>query len=105
VRCADFGEPQLDQLRRGVMLEDGLARAVRAVVLRSSADGIWVRVVLTEGRQRQVRRMLNAVDCVVDRLRRVRIGTLKLHDLELGAFRRLQQREIATLRESVGLEA
>ncbi|HEY3062462.1 MAG TPA: pseudouridine synthase [Chloroflexota bacterium] len=105
VRCADFGEPQLEQLRRGVMLEDGLARAVRAATLQTTREGTWVRIVLIDGRQRQVRRMLAAIECVVDRLRRVRIGTLKLNDLELGAFRRVQQREIAMLRESVGLEA
>ena len=53
----------------------------------------------------QVRRMLAAVDCDVDRLRRVRIGSLRLGELALGQFRRLHQREVDTLRQSVGLEA
>jgi len=104
VQCADLEESRLEQLRRGVMLEDGLARAIRAAFLRSVPDGTWVRIVLTEGRQRQVRRMLDAVDCAVERLRRVRIGTLRLGELEVGEFRRLHQREIDALRESVGLE-
>jgi 23S rRNA pseudouridine2605 synthase len=105
VRCRDLGQAELDHLQRGVVLEDGVARAVRAALLRAEPDGTWVRVVLTEGRQRQVRRMLAAVDCEVDRLRRVRIGGLRLGDLELGHYRRLHQREIDSLRQSVGLEA
>jgi 23S rRNA pseudouridine2605 synthase len=105
VRCVDIGEPKLEALRRGVLLEDGLARAVRTALLRHAPEGTWVRIVLTEGRQRQVRRMLEAVDCAVERLRRVRIGTVLLGDLALGHNRRLQPREVATLRESVGLEA
>jgi pseudouridine synthase len=105
VRGRDLGEFELEQLQRGVVLEDGLARAVRAAVLRSEPDGTWVRVVLIEGRQRQVRRMLAAVNCEVDRLRRVRIGSLRLGDMELGQVRRLHQREIDSLRQSVGLEA
>jgi 23S rRNA pseudouridine2605 synthase len=105
VRCAQFGERQLGQLEHGVVLEDGLARAVRASTLRATPDGTWIRVVLAEGRQRQVRRMLAAVDCHVERLRRVRIGSLGLGELNVGHFRRLQTHEIARLRRSVGLEA
>ena len=105
VRCAEFGEQQLQHLRHGVLLEDGLARAVRASVARNAPEGTWVRIVLTEGRQRQVRRMLDAVGCVVERLRRVRIGSLLLGDLALGQFRRLHAREVSALRGLVGLEA
>jgi 23S rRNA pseudouridine2605 synthase len=105
VRCQSLGDEQLEHLRHGVMLEDGLARAFRASVLRPAHDGTWLRVVLTEGRQRQVRRMLDAVGCVVDRLRRVRIGSLQLGNLELGRHRSLFEREVVLLRESVGLEA
>jgi len=101
VRCS---EPDLDHLRRGVQLEDGPARAVQARILRGGPAGTWVRVVLTEGRQRQVRRMLEAIDCPVERLVRARIGPLLLGDLPLGTHRALRPREIATLRECVGLE-
>jgi 23S rRNA pseudouridine2605 synthase len=105
VRCPTLGEPALEQLQHGVVLDDGLARAVRATILRDTPEGVWVRIVLTEGRQRQVRRMLGAVDCLVERLRRVRIGVLRLGDLDVGQFRQLNAREIGTLRESVGLDA
>jgi len=49
--------------------------------------------------------MLAEVGCEVGRLRRVRIGSLRLGDLGTGQFRRLQQKEVDALRESVGLEA
>ena len=103
----DCAEPDLEQLRRGVHLEDGPARAVQARVLRpSGSDGqTLVKVVLTEGRQRQVRRMLAAIECPVQRLVRVRIGPLLLGDLEPGEHRELRSREVAALRECVGLEA
>jgi 23S rRNA pseudouridine2605 synthase len=105
VACPHLGESELQRLRSGVQLEDGPARAVQARVLRLGPTGIWVRVVLTEGRQRQVRRMLAAVGCRVERLVRVRIGPLLLGDLVLGSHRSLRPREVAALRECVGLEA
>jgi 23S rRNA pseudouridine2605 synthase len=105
VECPTEFSSVLEQLERGVLLEDGLARAVRANALRSVGPGsAWVRVVLTEGRQRQVRRMLGSLGCAVERLRRVRIGALALGDLELGRWRTLHPREVAALRSSVGLE-
>jgi pseudouridine synthase len=105
VVCPDFGERQLEELRRGVMLEDGLARAVRVQLIRSAPRDALVRVVLIEGRQRQVRRMLAAVGCAVEALQRVRIGPLPLGELKAGQHRELRQREIDALRASVGLEA
>jgi 23S rRNA pseudouridine2605 synthase len=104
VACTGFGERELEQLRRGVMLEDGIARAVRASLLRITHDGAIARVVLTEGRQRQVRRMLAAVGCGVDHLQRVRIGPLVLGDLHPGQHRELRWREVEMLRSAVGLD-
>jgi 23S rRNA pseudouridine2605 synthase len=105
VACADFGERQLEQLRRGVLLEDGLARAVRTHWVRSTPDGALVRIALLEGRNREVRRMMAAVGCTVEHLQRVRIGPLVLGDLRPGQHRVLRQREIEALRTAVGLEA
>jgi 23S rRNA pseudouridine2605 synthase len=105
VACAEFGERQLDPLRHGVVLEDGLARAVRVSVLKPVLHGAVVRVVLVEGRQRQVRRMLAAVGCAVEHLQRIRIGPLLLGELPVGEHRPLRSREIEALRGAVGLEA
>jgi 23S rRNA pseudouridine2605 synthase len=102
VRCTD---PDMRALTAGVTLDDGPARAVRANVLRRLHDGAWVRVVLHEGRNRQVRRMLDAIGCPVVRLKRVRIGPQELGPMELGAHRSLSSREVAALRQSVGLDS
>lgn len=101
-----FDSNILDRLRQGVVLEDGPARAVRADLLRSySHDEVLLRIVLVEGRQRQVRRMLAALGSTVERLQRVRIGTLYLGNLQTGQHRALKAREVEALRTSVGLEA
>ena len=105
VACPDFGEQHLEQLRRGVVLDDGLARVKRADLIRTTPRGGLVRIVLIEGRQREVRRMLAAIDCAVDGLQRVRIGPLRLGDLEPGQHRSLRPREVTALRKAVGLKS
>jgi len=105
VACPDFGEQHLEQLRRGVVLDDGPARVKRADLIRTTPRGGLVRIVLIEGRQREVRRMLAALGCAVEGLQRVRIGPLRLGDLETGQHRSLRPREVAALRAAVGLES
>lgn len=80
------------QLERGVMLEDGEARALRAW---STPEGC--ALVLGEGRNRQVRRMLEALGYSVTRLVRLRVGGLELAGLEPGAYRELSARDLAQL--------
>jgi 23S rRNA pseudouridine2605 synthase len=84
----------LQQLRRGVQLDDGRARA--HTVRRKGGN----RVVLTlrEGRKREVRRMFAELGYDVKRLRRVRYGPIRLDDLPLGEWRALEEREVAALR-------
>jgi 23S rRNA pseudouridine2605 synthase len=101
----DPSEHVLERLRAGVMLDDGLARVVRIKLLRPTPRGGLVRVVLVEGRKRQVRRMFSALGCVVDTLQRVRIGPLDLGDLEPGQHRVLRQSEVDALRAMVGLDS
>ncbi len=105
VACPDFGEQHLEQVRRGVVLDDGLARVKRADLIRTTPRGGLVRIALIEGRQREVRRMLAALGCAVEGLQRVRIGPLRLGDLETGQHRSLPPREVAALRAAVGLES
>jgi 23S rRNA pseudouridine2605 synthase len=105
IACPDFGERHLAQLRQGVLLEDGLARAVRVSLVEPGPLHAVVRVVLLEGRNRQVRRMLAAVGCDVQELQRIRIGPLLLGELQAGQHRELRSREVDALRAAVGLEA
>jgi len=93
-----MAERDLERLRRGVELEDGPTGAaeVRKVSERE------IEVVLREGRNRQVRRMVEAVGNRVVSLRRVAFGPLSLGRLAEGGSRRLSEREVALLREASG---
>jgi pseudouridine synthase len=96
-------ERQLARLRRGVELEDGVARAVTArSVARTGGRGA-VRLVVTEGRKREVRRMLAAVGLPVRRLIRVRVGPIRLGKLRPGDVRELEPQELLALYRAAGL--
>jgi pseudouridine synthase len=86
------------QLRHGVMLSDGPTRPARVGLRESSPTSALLEITLTEGRNRQVRRMCAAVKHKVKRLVRIAIGDLTLGDLEPGMTRRLTDDEIRTLR-------
>ena len=82
-------------LRNGVQLEDGPAQARRVEVHPHGPDGPDLSLVVTEGRKREVRRMLRAVGCAVRRLKRVRFGSLTLDpQLAPGAHRPLTSTEL-----------
>jgi 23S rRNA pseudouridine2605 synthase len=85
-------EAHLGKLRRGVELSDGRTRPARVRRL-GGADSREMEIILTEGRNRQVRRMAEAVGRRVRRLVRVAIGGLELGDLPPGASRILEEAE------------
>ncbi len=87
----------LAALRRGVELEDGPARAVSARRAGASGDRGAVRIVMTEGRKREVRRLLDAVGLPVRRLIRVRVGPIRLGRLRPGEIRDLGPDELRQL--------
>jgi 23S rRNA pseudouridine2605 synthase len=87
----------VDRLRRGVPLEEGLARPERITIAGRERGGGRLRVVLRTGWKRQVRRMCSAVGLRVVRLVRVRIGPLALGRLATGTWRELSAREVKAL--------
>lgn len=87
----------LARLRRGIRLEEGLARAVRAEAASRGPGGARLRLVLRTGWKRQVRRMCAAAGLRVRRLVRVRIGPVRLGTLRPGAWRELTAREVRAL--------
>jgi 23S rRNA pseudouridine2605 synthase len=91
----------IGQLRRGVELEDGDALAKSARVAGRSGDRGAVRLVMTEGRKREVRRLLAAVGLPVTRLVRVRVGPIRLGGLPPGERRELTHDEVVALRRVV----
>lgn len=98
VTPADVGEEALQALREGVELEDG--RTAPAAVQLCGRGRL--ELTLREGRNRQVRRMLEAVGHRVTALERVAFGALELGELEPGQSRRLSNDEVERLTESPG---
>ena len=96
-------EEGMEQLRRGVLLEDGVTAPAQLRVLRAEHGRTVVETIIHEGRNRQVRRMFAAIGCRVTGLRRVRFAQLTLRGLACGAYRHLTSKEIRELREIAGV--
>ncbi len=88
------GESALTKLREGVRLEDGITAPAR---VRRAERGV-LELTIHEGRNRQVRRMCEAVGHPVVALERIAFGRLKLGELAPGASRRLDEAELTRLR-------
>jgi pseudouridine synthase len=94
-------ERDLNRLKRGVNLEDGKAKAVSVSILRLSEKNSWIRIVVTEGRNHLVKRMLFAMGHSVLKLKRIEFGPLRLGTLSPGQFRYLTPEELSRLKKYV----
>lgn len=91
-------------LRNGVELEDGPTQPARVEILdRAAVGGTWLSIEITEGRNRQVRRMCEAIGHRVRRLVRTRYGGLGMGRLKRGEYRMLSSAELARLEALAGL--
>ena len=95
-------EEALDRLRKGLQLpdENGPTAPATVEVVRRLPRRSRLRIVLHEGKKRQIRRMLETVGHPVLQLRRIRIGPIVLGNLEPGAFRELTADEVTALRRT-----
>ena len=87
----------LTSLHEGVDCDGARLNAKRVSLLRTGGKNAWLEIVLDEGRNRQIRRLLAAYGIGVKRLLRVSIGSLELGDLPKGQWRELSGAEVATL--------
>ncbi|HWZ33764.1 MAG TPA: pseudouridine synthase [Bryobacteraceae bacterium] len=92
-----LGDDQLDQLRGGIELADGSTRPAIVKRIRDSERYTFFEITISEGRNRQVRRMVEALGAKVLKLVRVRIGPIEIGDLQIGTYRELTKKELATL--------
>jgi len=90
----------LEKLRGGIHLAEGLARVERVRVKHQYKNSTLLEIVLAEGRNREVRRILARIGHKVLRLKRVALGPLRLAELPLGAVRPLARDEVRALRAS-----
>lgn len=92
-----LGDGQIEQLRQGVRLSDGPTRPAEVRRLRDSAKYTYLEMTITEGRNRQVRRMVEAVGSKVLKLVRTAIGPVRIGDLPIGKWRHLTKEEVRSL--------
>jgi 23S rRNA pseudouridine2605 synthase len=98
------GQPSredVQQLLKGVWLSDGHVSARRVKRLKRQGDSVWLEIVLSEGKNREIRRMLARLGHKVMRLRRIALGPVLLGRLPTGKARRLTRPEVIRLRDSV----
>ena len=93
----------IQQLRAGVVLDDGPVTVTEAKVTSSHGERSIVELVIHEGRNRIVRRLLDHVGHPVRRLTRTAIGPVRLSGLRQGELRELDERELGTLLDAAGL--
>jgi len=90
-------EEQLLRLRDGIQLSDGPTRPTVVTRIRDSARFTFFEITLTEGRNRQVRRMVEALGAKVLKLVRTQIGSIEIGGLEIGKYRALTPEEVRLL--------
>lgn len=93
-------DAQLQQLRDGIELSDGPTRPAAVTRVRDSEKYTHLEITITEGRNRQVRRMIEALDSHVLKLVRVKIGPIAIGELQIGRWRLLTPAEIERLRHA-----
>jgi pseudouridine synthase len=92
-----LSEEQIDRLRRGIDLSDGPTRPAEVQRLRDSGKHTFLEMTITEGRNRQVRRMIDAVGSKVLKLVRTAIGPIRIGELQMGKWRPLTEAEVRAL--------
>jgi pseudouridine synthase len=92
-----LSDEQIDRLGGGIELSDGPTRPAEVKRLRDRGKHTFLEMTITEGRNRQVRRMVDAVGSKVLKLVRVAIGPVRIGDLEIGKWRPLREAEVRAL--------
>ena len=95
----------LQQLLKGVWLSDGHVRARHVKRLKTQGGSTWLRIVLNEGKNREIRRMLARLGHKVLNLRRLALGPIQLKALAPGKARRLSPQEVALLKQAASRRA
>lgn len=96
-------EKSLQILRKGVLLDDGMTQPAEVKVLKRGNNTALLELTIHEGKNRQVRRMCEAIKHPVIKLKRIKVGFLTLGSLPKGKYRELSVQEIRQLKKSLGL--
>jgi 23S rRNA pseudouridine2605 synthase len=94
-------EEEINKLRNGIRLDRTVTAPAKVKRLRKAEHNSWIEMTISEGKKRQIRRMLEKVGHQVIRLMRIRIGGLEMGPLKPGTYRRITPAEIDRIRRSV----
>ena len=94
---------ELSRVRNGIKLEDGVTLPANVMFLRRTVNNCWMKITLSEGRNRQVKRMFAAIGHPVMKLKRVKFGVIGLGNLMRGQYRQLTRDEVQALYNLVSL--
>jgi 23S rRNA pseudouridine2605 synthase len=93
-----LGKEMIDRLQQGLVLEDGPTAPAEVARVRRVGTHCWFELSLYEGRNRQVRRMCEAIGLQVNRLKRIQLAFLDLSGVATGSYRRLRDAEVTRLK-------
>lgn len=93
--------PKLQQLRDGIRLDGVMTKPAHIQVVKDNGNNTWLEFIISEGKNRQIRRMCEAIGYPVMKLRRYAIGGLTLDGVPTGAYRPLLHQEVEGLYEEV----
>jgi 23S rRNA pseudouridine2605 synthase len=96
-----ISDDDLKRLREGIVIESKKTLPAKVYIQNKTEDTTLLKFVIYEGRKRQIRIMLEAVNCSVQTLKRTQIGDVSLGNLPRGMWRHLLPKEILSLREMV----
>ncbi|MBI5642396.1 MAG: pseudouridine synthase [Deltaproteobacteria bacterium] len=100
VKVKDVPTPaEIERLEKGVYLEDGKTLPAKARLIRETKENSWLELIITEGRNRLVKRMCLAIGHPVQKLKRVEFAGLKLATMKTGEYRFLSPKEVERLKE------
>lgn len=92
-----LGSDKIALLTKGVKLDDGMTASAKIEIIRVLEKNVWFTMTIHEGRYRQVRRMCEAVDLPLVKLKRIRYGNILLGELKAGEYRLLDPAEAKLL--------
>ncbi len=99
--AGNITQETLDTLKQGMYLAEGFAKVVNARIKSAEGRSSWLEMILDEGKNREIRRLLAKVGHKVLRLMRVEMGGVRLGEMPLGAYRQLTSLEIQKLKTAV----
>jgi pseudouridine synthase len=94
-------QKEIDRLKKGVHLEDGLTAPAKVKRLKTTENNSWLEVTIYEGRKRQLRRMFDQVGHSVLKLKRIRINSIDLGELKPGGYRYLTPDEVTRIKKEI----